>query len=116
MISASKTGYCPKHPDRFPVFNANVCVEPAQKVWFGDLDLTTDEPKLVALARVLDLKIYVLYERDGRFGGGDDEPLLDRAVYSVTPDGVTVINSEMHRGQDGRLHPNDRAPDPGVAS
>lgn len=49
MISASKTGYRDRHPDHLPVFNANVCLG-AAKIWFGDIDLTLDEPKLLDLA------------------------------------------------------------------
>ena len=109
MIAASKSSYRTRYPDRVPVFNGNVCIEPAQKIWFGDIDLTLDEPKLFALARALNTKVYVVLERDGRFQGRDERPLLDRAVYSVTPEGIANYVESLQRGDDGRLHPSARS-------
>ena len=103
MIAGSKSGYCRAFPDHLPIFNANVCVEPARKIWFGDLDLTLDEAKLLALARMLRQKIYVLYEHDARFADRDDAPLLGRAAYAVTPDGVATVPRHASRADDGRL-------------
>jgi hypothetical protein len=108
MIAASKSSYRSRFPDQVPIFNGNVCIEPAQKLWFGDLDLTLDEPKLLALARALNTKVYVVFESDGRFGGRDERPLLDRAVYSVTPEGAAIHAEALQRGDDGRLHPSAR--------
>lgn len=88
MISYSKSGYREAHPDRVPVFNANICLSPGRKVWHGDLDLTNDEPSLVQLARRTGAIVYVLYEHDGRFEN-DLSPLIDDAAYSVTPSGHT---------------------------
>lgn len=45
MISFSKGGYSTAHPEHVAVFNANLCVA-AGKLWWGDLDLTVDEPLL----------------------------------------------------------------------
>lgn len=86
IISGSKTGFCRQHPDHFPIFNANVCTE-AGKIWFGDVDLTEDEPRLAELAAALKQKVYVLYEQDGRFRGRDQNPLIERAVLVISPDG-----------------------------
>jgi hypothetical protein len=104
MISGSKTGFCKQHPDHFPVFNANVCTD-AGKIWFGDIDLTEDEAKLAELARALGQKVYVLYERDGRFGGRDEQPLLENAMLVVTPDSTVEHDKHIRRAEDGRLRP-----------
>lgn len=63
----SKSGYRWAHPDNECVFNANVFCEDAGKIWWGDLDLTLDKPKLEAVARKLRVRLYVLAELDGRF-------------------------------------------------
>jgi hypothetical protein len=67
----SKSGYRWAHPDNECVFNANVFCQKAGKIWWGDLDLTRDRPKLEAVARKLRMKLYVLYEGDGRFENAD---------------------------------------------
>lgn len=93
MISQSKSGFRERHPDHAAVFNANLCVE-AGKIWFGDLDLTIDEPLLLELANQLDEQIYVLREMDGRFKN-ELRPLLDHALYRISPEEQT--SSAAHR-------------------
>jgi hypothetical protein len=85
------------------VFNANVCVGHA-KVWWGDLNLTLDESRLLDLASQAGETITVLYEADGRFEH-EDAPLIAEAVYSATPSGHTLVDSTIgERRDDGRLH------------
>jgi hypothetical protein len=113
MISYSKSDYVvERHPDHVAVFNANVCIAEG-KLWHGDLDLTLDEPKLAALAEQISEIVYVLYERDGRFGTNEDEPLLHRAVYSVTPTGHTRYpHKYIARDADGTLRKRPLPPRP----
>jgi hypothetical protein len=103
MIAPSKTTYVRAHRENVAVFNANVCIEPGWKVWYGDLDLTLDESKLLGLAARLGQKVYVLFERDGRFGGRDERPFIDLAVYTAIPDGTAELGREIERGNNGRL-------------
>jgi hypothetical protein len=63
----SKSGYRMANPGNEFVPNANVFCRKAGKIWWGDLDLTRDKPKLEAIARRLRMRLYVLYEFDGRF-------------------------------------------------
>lgn len=101
------------------MFNANVCLEHAGKIWWGDLDLTLDESQLANLAQQTGQTVYLLYESDGRFEN-EDAPLLGQAVYSVTPSGHTRVDHTLvDRRADGRLHrrppasrPRWRRPDP----
>jgi hypothetical protein len=103
MISGSKTAYRDRYPDHLPVFNANVCLGPA-KIWHGDLDLTTDEPKVLELASRTGEIAYVLYEHDGRFQQ-EHQPLVARAVYSAAPTGHTMFDPrEAERRADGQLY------------
>ncbi len=92
MISGSKSSYSNSYPDNFVIFNANVCTKEDGKIWYGDLDLTIDEPKLKALAAELQKEIYVLYEKDGRFSD-ELNPPIDRFVFMVSPSGETTIGT-----------------------
>jgi len=103
MIALSKQHYGDAHPDHVVVFNANVCVSPARKVWHGDVDLTRDESMLHELARRTGAIVYVLYEHDGRFAN-ERRPLVAEAVFSVTPSGHTKFQyRRIEREADGRL-------------
>jgi hypothetical protein len=103
MISGSKSGYGRNHPDNLAVFNANLVVDmdPPTKIWYGDLDLTLDLPKLLALSREIGLDVLVLWEWDGRFEN-EESPRVESAVIRVRPDGthklgeslVEIINEE----------------------
>jgi hypothetical protein len=103
MVGLSKAGYRDANPRNLVVFNANVCFR-GGKVWWGDVDLTIDEPSLTALAAHTQETVYVLHESDGRFRHEAD-PLLQRAVYSVTPDGHTHFDPRyVERAADRRLY------------
>jgi len=78
----SKSGYRMDNPDNLVVFNANVIVEGLEKTWFGDIDLTFDEPKLKKAAEKIGRRVYVLYEMDARFENAKT-PKLENAVYST---------------------------------
>jgi hypothetical protein len=110
MIAASKTSYWKHHPTQVPVWNANVCTEARGKIWFGDLDLTRDEPALVKLAAALDEPLYVLFERDARFGT-EETPLLHLHVLKVNPSGNVAHPAWIVRGEDRRLHRRTRTDD-----
>jgi hypothetical protein len=62
----SKSGYRMANPGNEFVANANVFCRTKGKIWWGDLDLARDKPNLEAVARKLRIKLYVLYEGDGR--------------------------------------------------
>lgn len=88
MISGSKRG-----PEgHVCVFNANICTRKAGKIWFGDLDLTTDADELKRLAAERNEMIFVLRERDARFMN-EASPLLDEAVATISPDGEILMRS-----------------------
>lgn len=102
MVGLSKSAYTDANPRNLVVFNANVCLR-GGKVWWGDVDLTIDEDSFAALAAHTQETVYVLYESDGRFRHEAD-PLLERAVYSVTPDGHTRFDPRLvERAVDGGL-------------
>jgi hypothetical protein len=111
MISPSKSAYRDEHPEHLVVFNANVCLA-GTKVWHGDLDLTLDEPQLIALSARTGEIADLLYEYDGRFRN-EDAPLLEHAIYSVTPTGHTRVDSaRFERRTDGRLYARPIPPPP----
>ena len=111
MISYSKSGYFERHPEHVAIFNANVCVARGE-VWHGDLDLTIDEPVLQTLASRIVETVYVLYESDARFDH-ESHPLLDRAVFSITPSGHTQFDYRyLVRAEDGSLRHRPPKPIP----
>jgi hypothetical protein len=95
MISGSKTGYRRAYPDNVVVFNAALADAGGRDLWRGDLDLTLDEPKLVALAADLGTTIHVLYESDARLIGRSEPYQLDLApaVVRITPGGETIASA-----------------------
>ena len=76
------------------VFNANVCIKSAGKIWFGDLDLTTDVNDLARLATEKGETVCVLRERDARFTT-ESAPLFDKAVATISPEGMMTMHSEV---------------------
>jgi hypothetical protein len=71
LCLGSKSGYRLTHPGNQFVPNANVFCRKEGKIWWGDLDLARDRPKLEAIARKLRTRLYVLSESDGRFANAD---------------------------------------------
>lgn len=103
LISWSKSAYRERHSSHVAIFNANVALSPAIKVWHGDLDLTVDEPLLLDLARRTGRIVYVLCESHGRFEH-EEAPLVADAVFSADPSGHTRYRHEWHeRARDGTL-------------
>ena len=82
MLSGSKTA-----PEgHICVWNANIVTEDLQKVWYGDLDLTTDAADLQWYADDLGKTIYVMKERDARFLRPGEVPDLSKAVAVYKPE------------------------------
>jgi hypothetical protein len=81
MISAGK-----KSPaGHVCIFNANVCTRSAGKIWFGDIDLTTDAADLQRLANEKGEAVYVLREHDARFEN-ERAPKFANAVAVIEPE------------------------------
>lgn len=108
LISWSKSGYRRAHPDHLPVFNGTLTDADGAGLWWGDLDLTIDEPKLLAMAALLGTTIHVLYEGDSQ----RVEPerwVFDtgRAALTISQEGEVVVperlSSLVVRDDEGRL-------------
>lgn len=84
MVNPSKGQYLYDNPKNLVVFNANVFID-GEKIWYGDLDLTLDLPKLFDLSAELDLQtsISVYTEMGGRFEN-ETSPDRDQLVLDVT--------------------------------
>ena len=97
MISGSKGHYVYKNPKHITVFNANLIIgvdKNSRKIWFGDVDLTTEHDKVAKLAQKLNQQVYVLRESDARFDN-EKNPKLERYVAFWTPKGDVVFNPEL---------------------
>jgi hypothetical protein len=97
MISHSKSRYYENNPDNLVVFNANVCAG-ADKIWWGDLDITLSSENLSSLALALNEEISVLPESYGRFEN-EDSPLIQFYVVKYLPDG-TILKSSFAQDYD----------------
>lgn len=105
MVSGSKGQYRWDNPTNLVAFNANVCTSTG-KIWYGDLDLTVEEPQLLKLAARLGTEIYVLYEMDARFGH-EEAPRIDAAIWSSDKG---CLKDYVER-KDGRLYVPDVEPE-----
>lgn len=83
MMALSKSQYKGERP----VFNANLCTKKRGKLWWGDLELTTDYTAISLLAQHIEEDVYVLREHDARFQN-EDKPLFNRAVQIFYKDGT----------------------------
>jgi hypothetical protein len=81
----SKSGYRTANPGNEFVPNANVFCRTRGKIWWGDLDLILDRPKLEAVSRRLRMRLYVLSEYDGRFANAAQEhsKVLSQAIWKT---------------------------------
>jgi hypothetical protein len=79
----SKFAYRAANPGHCFIPNANVFCRRQGKVWWGDLDLARDKPKLNAAARRLRARLYILAEHDGRFEKASLEhsKVVERAIW-----------------------------------
>lgn len=93
LLSGSKSGYSQAHPNNKALFNANIVIESKGKIWYGDIDLTTESDKLIEIAKELNENLYVLYEMDCRFDAENwpIEKHKQRAMAVISPDGKVEI-------------------------
>ena len=85
MLTSSKSSYRNRYPDNLVVFNANVFVDTPEftgKIWYGDIDLTTEHQKLKDIATKLGTTLYVLWESDGRFENESRNDFKKIAVWN----------------------------------
>ena len=70
MISGSKSGYRKRYPDHDIIFNSNIFTLNG-KEFYGDINLTKDNPLLQKICDELGEEMIVLTEMLGRFGAED---------------------------------------------
>jgi len=93
LINMSKGRYRYENPRNLVVFNSNIFTQSGKKIWYGDIDVTTNEQDLIDLNKVINEKIYLLYEMDGRFEN-EKTPKIEKAVVSVD-NGVVTLNDNL---------------------
>jgi hypothetical protein len=100
LISGSKGQYRWDNPRNFVKFNANVCTLSHGKIWYGDVDVTLEEKKLLSLAKELKENIYLLSEMDARSFHDDDQekenqPDLAKAAFIASSTGESFIGDSL---------------------
>lgn len=97
MITGSKSGYRKAYPKHAAIFNANLVIlkdDKPVKVWWGDLDLTLEHPKLLKASEKIGTPLYVLYEMDGRFDN-DKIPLIERYIAKYDASAAQNLQVEL---------------------
>ena len=86
LIGYSKSRYRSDHPNDEVYFNANIFTEKHGKVWWGDLNLTSDRKLLEKVACELNEDLYMIREHDGRFNNEelDIEQMKEKAVAKIS--------------------------------
>lgn len=92
----SKSAYCTANPGNRFFSNANVFCRTKGKLWWGDLDLAKDKKALIAVARRLRIRMYVLSESDGRFRNAE------------LPHSEVKIRAIWHTGYGPKLSPREK--------
>jgi len=95
LISPSKSSYRRDYPDNMVVFNSNIATKSAGKIWWGDMDATRSEYKLVEARNLVGEDLYIFYELDMRSDNDEEKvvDVLDRAYsyYLVGENGVELV-------------------------
>lgn len=113
----SKSGYRRMFPDNSVIFNANIVAvydkihsakfkdlelyetrfEDIEKVWHGDLDLSsiTSDLLLKISNKYRDVQFLILYEMDARFGN-ENNPLIKNYIFSYH-NGSIQINPKYEK-------------------
>ncbi|HWH24329.1 MAG TPA: hypothetical protein VNW68_05480 [Candidatus Limnocylindria bacterium] len=90
LISWSKSWYRELFPDHLVLSNASITDASGRRLWWGDLDASVDEEKLVALARALERRLFVFYEAHFR------DPLpIERAALVFEPTGEVLMTDRV---------------------
>jgi hypothetical protein len=109
MIASSKSSYRNQHPENIVLFNANVCFlhekvtkkhagivfkteMHAEKIWWGDFDLSQSATALNNLAEATGHTVILLSEFDARFEH-EDSPRWKEFIYKVTPEKEVSMGS-----------------------
>ena len=105
-ITGSKTAYGRRHPTHLALYNATITDEGGEHLWSGDLDVTLDEPKLIALAEALGQVLRVMSESEVvKEIGGRHNP--NNAVVTVAPGGDVDFSADprwhLRRDRNGRI-------------
>jgi len=87
IISGSKGRYANSFPENLVIFNANLVLKTRGKIWYGDLDVTTDIDKLIAVRSIVNEDIYLLMEHEARFSN-EKIPKFENFFAIIRGDGV----------------------------
>jgi len=107
LLSGSKSGYRKSNPTNIVVFNANIffvhekvekrffglfkkTTYAAEKIWWGDFDLTKNWRSIKNLAQATGKTVVLLYEMDGSFEN-DENPLWEKFIYKVDGNGKETL-------------------------
>lgn len=110
MVSASKSRYTYNNPDHYVVFNAGLYITDGvnlEKIWYGDLDLSTNEIEaLQFLSKELNKEVLVFHESDERFVDKVDINDMVVAIYDTNIE-IGEKFAEYIKKVDNKLYRSD---------
>ena len=83
-----KDKYRKSNPSHTILFNANIATIEDGKIWWGDIDLTSDREVLTEIARDMGKDLYIVPELEGRF---ENEKLSGKALSLRAVDTIYCI-------------------------
>jgi hypothetical protein len=85
LISGSKGRYLFNNPTHVVFFNANIYTSNKEKVWYGDIDISTQDLEMLKEAAMESGQfLLILSESEGRFGR-EFSPDLSKALCAIGP-------------------------------
>lgn len=131
MVSHSKSYYRRMFPYNKVCFNANIFIYEdkvpvnikhnnynfpiliesdkfSKKIWFGDIDITTEGHILKDIAKKINKKIYVLTEHDGRWGNEEKQIDLESKAFWNTDQEIIEITKEYIENQEKQISENNK--------
>ena len=90
----------------FPVLIETDCF--SKKIWFGDIDITTEGHVLKDISKKINKKIYVLTEHDGRWGNEEKQIDLESKSFWNTDQEIIEITKEYIEDQEKKIAENNK--------
>lgn len=84
----SRSHYHAAHPDNIVIPRANILTKERGRIWWGDIDITSEMNDLKQLAKDLNEELWILREMDVSLRG--QEPNWNEFAFRIQPNGLVI--------------------------